>query len=238
MQKQLLEQQSQVARRVRVISHSALILYCFSITHTIVASGFVFMAVYIYIYIHTWSDKVYHIFIRWMDGWMDGWRPRCTAMGQASSPAFAAVVIGAPVGVQAQGAAEKGIQQNRSSTHPHHDLCRLSEEILSSQGRGMFSKTLVVPRKGALSQSHTGTPPPGRRNHPTPTYYSSHSPSHGSKPLTLDSKWCWPTPVVTASLQYRRQGMARAGKPSCRAAGTSRSRIYFDLGFTALGLRG
>ena len=48
----------------------------------------------------------------------------------AIPPAFAAVVIGAAVGVQAPSAPEKGIQQNRSSTHPHHDPRPLSEEIL------------------------------------------------------------------------------------------------------------
>ena len=50
---------------------------------------------------------------------------------------------------------------------------------------GMLSKTVVVPRKLALSQSCTGTPQPGRQNHPTPTCYLSHSPSHGSEPAAL-----------------------------------------------------
>ena len=33
-------------------------------------------------------------------------------------------------------------------THPHHDPRPLSEEILSAQGRGVFSKTVMVIRKG------------------------------------------------------------------------------------------
>ena len=62
---------------------------------------------------------------------------------------------------------------------------RSETRILPAQGRGMLRKTVLVPRKGARSQSCTGTPPPGRRNHPTATCYPSHSPSHGSKPLAL-----------------------------------------------------
>ena len=88
------------------------------------------------------------------------------------------------VGVQAPSAPRHPAKPLKH-THPHHDPRPLSEEILSAPGRGIFSKTVMVPRKGALSQSYTGTPPPGRRNHPTPTCHPSHSSSHRSKPLTL-----------------------------------------------------
>ena len=71
-------------------------------------------------------------------------------------------------------------------------------------------------------ESYTGTPPPGRRNHPTPACYPSHSPSHGY----WHSKLCWPTPEVTASIQYRPEGIARAGKLSCRAVGTAGGAVY------------
>ena len=76
------------------------------------------------------------------------------------SPAFAA-----PLKLSSGSSWSSGSQRPRVThpakpfkhTHPHHDPRPLSEEMWSAQGQGrtMFSKTVVVPRKVALSQSYT-----------------------------------------------------------------------------------
>ena len=96
-----------------------------------------------------------------MDGWMDSsWG--VTAMGKASSlppsQPFRNRHWGSSWSSSSHRPSVKASSKTAQAHRPHHDPRPLSEEILSAQGRGMFSKTVVVPRRCTVAVKHRNTP--------------------------------------------------------------------------------
>ena len=89
-------------------------------------------------------------------------------------------------------------------THPHHDPRPLSEEILSAQGRGVFSKTVVVPRRGA---------PPRVIHRNTPTWQTE-SPDSRMLSVTFTLTWVLALKVVLANTRSDCINSVSAGRNS------------------------
>ena len=128
-------------------------------------------------------------------------------------------VVIAPVAVRAPAPSERHPAKPFKHAHPHHhprplSYCLLRARVCSAR-QSWFLVRVHYPQ-------HTPEHPHlaggiARVPHAILDIHPHMGQSH------WHSKLCWPTPVVTASLQYRPDGMARAGKLSCRAVGTAGS---------------
>ena len=141
---------------------------------------------------------------------MDGWRPGCAAMGQA-----ACLPPSQPLRHRHRGSSwSSGSQPPRvrhsakpfKHTHPHHEPRPLSKKLLSAHGRvGSARQSWFLVRMHCHYPIHT----------PTATWQTE-SPDSTMLSFTFTLTWvkatgtqscaglhCGPTPVVTASLQYR-----------------------------------